>query len=138
MTSTTPYDFTLPVRTDAEIRRRVADLIGPACDRALWPLFLDRDHVQLPLVLPIRELPDAPGAEETERIVALLAKLTADADIGGLVLVLERPGSRALSEQDRILARRLAAATRRRALPVRAMLLVHDDGIRTLDPDAAN
>ncbi|MBF4462349.1 MULTISPECIES: hypothetical protein [unclassified Rathayibacter] len=119
-----------PLLDDAELRERVASLIGPAYRRSLWPIFLDREGYQLPILYPVDGLPVHPDAEKTERIVATLAKAVAHRDVGSLAFVLERPGRAFLGETDRVFSRHLAAACHRRAIPLRALLLVHDEGVR--------
>ncbi|AZZ55201.1 hypothetical protein [Rathayibacter iranicus] len=121
-----------PLLHDRELRERVSSLIGPAYRRALWPIFLDRAGVQLPILYPVDGVPVHPDAEKTERIVATLAKAVAHQEVGSLVFALERPGRAFLSENDRILARHLAAACHRRAIPLRALLLVHNEGVRVI------
>lgn len=121
-----------PLLNDRELRERVSSLIGPAYRRALWPIFLDRDGVQLPILYPVDGLPVHPDEEKTERIVATLAKAVAHQDVGSLAFALERPGRAFLGETDRVLARHLAAACHKRAIPLRALLLVHDEGVRVV------
>lgn len=121
-----------PLLNDRELRDRVSSLIGPAYRRALWPIFLDRAGVQLPILYPVDGIPVHPDEQKTERIVAMLAKAVAHQDVGSLAFALERPGQAFLSENDRFLARHLAAACHRRAIPLRALLLVHDEGVRVV------
>ncbi|WKK71264.1 hypothetical protein Q0F99_17625 [Rathayibacter oskolensis] len=127
---TAPLDA--PLVEDRELRDRVSSLIGPAYRRALWPLFLDREGYQLPILYLVDGLPVHPDEERTERIVATLAKAVAHQDVGALAFALERPGRAFLGESDRVLARHLAAACHRRAIPLRALLLVHDEGVRII------
>lgn len=121
-----------PLLEDRDLRERVSSLIGPAYRRALWPILLDREGFQLPILYPVDGLPVHPDEERTERIVATLAKAVAHHDVGSLAFALERPGRAFLGETDRVLARHLAAACHRRAIPLRALLLVHDEGVRVV------
>lgn len=133
MTSTdhaAPQLLDAPLVADRDLRQRVSSLIGPAYRRALWPIFLDRAGFQLPILYPVDGLPVHPDQEKTERIVATLAKAVSHQDVGSLAFALERPGRAFLGETDRILSRQLAAACHRRAIPLRALLLVHDEGVR--------
>ncbi|OOB90932.1 hypothetical protein [Rathayibacter sp. VKM Ac-2630] len=121
-----------PLLDDRDLRERVTSLIGPAYRRALWPILLDRAGFQLPILYPVDGLPVHPDEERTERIVATLAKAVAHHEVGSLAFALERPGRAFLGETDRVLARYLAAACHRRAIPLRALLLVHDEGVRVV------
>ena len=51
-----------PLTTDALVQERVADLIGRAIQHQLWFLFVDDEQVQLPLIIPVGELPARPDA----------------------------------------------------------------------------
>ncbi|NQX10229.1 hypothetical protein HQQ80_01170 [Microbacteriaceae bacterium VKM Ac-2855] len=119
-----------PLTTDAEIVARAELLFGPAERRSICPLFLDHAGVQLPYLIPVDQIPQEPPADDIDRIVALFAKISAEWHIGGIVFVFERPGVAILTTGDRLLIDTLAAASRRRALPHRATVLVHDDGAR--------
>lgn len=130
MTATDTTDT--PLTTDAELLARAEGLVGPASARSIWPFFLDEDDVQLPVVMPIDNIPENPPADEVEKIVALFAKVSADWQLGGIVYVIERPGGAEPTANDSLLVEHLAAASRRRALPHRATLLVHSDGARLL------
>lgn len=121
-----------PLLEDRDLRERVSALIGPAYRRALWPILLDRAGFQLPILYPVDGLPVHPDEQKTERIVATLAKAVAHHDVGSLAFALERPGRAFLGETDRVLARHLSAACHRRAIPLRALLLVHDEGVRVI------
>ncbi|QHC58584.1 hypothetical protein [Rathayibacter sp. VKM Ac-2760] len=127
-----PSALDVPLHEDRDLRERVSSLIGPAYRRALWPILLDRAGYQLPILYPVDGLPVHPDEEKTERIVATLAKAVAHHDVGSLAFALERPGRAFLGETDRVLARQLSAACHRRAMPLRALLLVHDDGVRII------
>ena len=61
-----PYEETqlLPLTTDQDVERRVADLIGRANSRQLWLLFLDEFDIQLPLLIPIEGLPFEPTDDQ--------------------------------------------------------------------------
>ncbi|NQX28482.1 hypothetical protein HQQ81_14135 [Microbacteriaceae bacterium VKM Ac-2854] len=130
MTATDTTDA--PLITDADILARAESLVGPANDRTLWPFFIDRHDVQLRALIPIDHIPENPPADEIERIVALFAKVSSDWGIGGIAYVIERPGGAEPTPNDVALAENLAEASRRRALPHRATVLVHDTGARLL------
>jgi hypothetical protein len=57
-----PYDR--PLRTDDDVDRRVAALVGRAArDDTLWLLFVDGDDRQAPVVMPVEELSGPPVDE---------------------------------------------------------------------------
>ena len=52
------------LRTDDDVARRVADLVGRAIrDDSLWLLFVDGDDRQAPVVMPIQEMSGPPDDE---------------------------------------------------------------------------
>jgi hypothetical protein len=53
-----------PLRTDGDVARRVAALVGRALrDDTLWLLFVDGDDRQAPVVVPVEELAGPPDDE---------------------------------------------------------------------------
>jgi hypothetical protein len=66
ITGGTPdYDLLAPLSTDAEVLDRIDQIIGRDArrDRSLWLLFLAADGVQLPVVVPIDDVPASPGPD---------------------------------------------------------------------------
>ena len=59
---TIPYESTRtePLLTDAAIESRADALVGRACRRQLWLMFLDDDGLQLPLIIPVGDHPSRP------------------------------------------------------------------------------
>ena len=53
-----------PLRTDDDVARRVADLIGCAAGSdKLWLLFVDGDDRQAPVMMPVEEMSGPPDDE---------------------------------------------------------------------------
>ena len=125
----------VPLTTDAEIERRVADLIGRANTRQLWLLFLDEFNVQLPVVIPVEGLPTEPTPDETERVVDGVRGLMGEIGATAVVTVLERYGAATLTAQDAAWARSLHTACGAHGVTLRAQLLSHRTGVRWLVPE---
>lgn len=102
----------VPVRTAEELRRRWRSLLGPGGfgGHSLWVLWFDSEGRQLPLIVPVDELPD----ELDERLVWNLMQIVAEtlelAPGGSVALCLTRPGDPAVSGRDRSRGRALLRA----------------------------
>lgn len=120
-----------PVRTSAEVEARVVDLVGPALVRKIWLLFLDEEGIQLPLLIPIVNLPRrAPHVAPFNRALAELQDLA-----HSVIVVYERPGPPALSDNDRAWLRVLHEGVRHTAFTLGGILLSHTSGVRWLSRD---
>lgn len=95
---TTPKINDMPIlRTDADLIDRVRLLIGPAArDRQLWIVFIDGDGRQMPVLMPISDMPERPEPDMTTGLATVLGGLRADLvtcnDEGSVAVVLERHG----------------------------------------------
>ncbi|RFA10961.1 hypothetical protein B7R54_18405 [Subtercola boreus] len=123
-----------PLTTDAQLEDRVLALIGTAGHRQLWLMFLDNDDDQLPVVIPLDDLPRQPDRAETDVLVGHLAGILQQVAAVQLVLVWERPGKGKLTEPDRAWASAIALNCARRGVRLRAQLLSHTRGVTILDP----
>ncbi|WP_344790953.1 hypothetical protein [Gryllotalpicola daejeonensis] len=121
-----------PLITDTAINDRVARLIGRACRAQLWLLFLDERSVMLPTLMPNDELPSPLDAELAEGIASMLRQAIAGTPIESVILVWERPGGPIATTEDKQSAAALAWACADEGVPVRAQLISHDFGVRTL------
>ena len=84
-----------PLLTDDDVRERVESLVGPALvDRRLWLFLVDGDRRQVPVDIPIEDLPARPELVETlARMLGQVADAgDTDAGPGSAVFVLERTG----------------------------------------------
>lgn len=129
------YDTHVPLTSDILIEERVRDLIGRANQRQLWLLFIDERNMQLPLIVPIDQLPSDPDPIATSAVVDNVVQLMDDIGAVGLILVWERYGQSQLNRQDLAWARSLATACVDARVGLRAMLLSHRSGVRWIAPD---
>lgn len=131
----------LPITTDRDIERRVADLLQRAHRRQWWTLYLDDADVQQPVLMPMADYPDDPdapvGAEGTvaQVVASRLAEIVESIGAAKVVFVWERPGGDSITTADREWASSLGAACRAAGVAVRAQLVLHDTGVRWLAPD---
>jgi len=121
-----------PLRSDHEIVERMELLIGRACRRQLWLLFLDDRAVMLPTLMPNDELPLPLGADLAGAIASMLRQAIAGTPIESVILVWERPGGPIAGADDMQSAEALAWACADAGVPVRAQLISHDYGVRLL------
>ena len=135
-----PYEESalLPLTSDHDIERRVADLIGRANSRQLWLLFLDEFEIQLPILIPIEGLPSEPTDDESSRVVERVREVMAQIGASAVVFVVERYGPSTLSAHDDAWVRSLRKECAEQAVTLRAQLLSHRTGVRLLDGYDAN
>jgi hypothetical protein len=128
-----PFDSTLdrPLATDVDIEARVAFLIGAAARRQLWFLFLDERMMQLPLVVPVHDIPHRPYAAPAGLAMTLASMMRAEGATA-VVTVLERMGPDRPTGADREWAAAIHHACGREGVPVRAVLISHPLGVRPL------
>ena len=123
-----------PLTTDALVAERVEQLIGRAIQHQIWFLFLDADQVQLPLVIPVGELPARPDGfvgALAERLAAVVEAEAARA----VIVVIERYAYPELTAADRGWAKCLHDALDENGVPVRGVLLSHSRGVRWVAQD---
>lgn len=122
---------TRPLTTDALIQQRATELVGRAVRRQLWLFFLDENDVQLPLIVPIDDLPVSPPDEPMLGI----ADFADAAGASCIVAVLERYGDDALTSGDKAWARSLREGCGATSIRLRAILLSHRRGVRWVAQD---
>jgi hypothetical protein len=128
-------ELTAPIRTDAEVLRRVEQIIDPDSrwQRSLWLFFLDRDDMQLPVIAPVDDLPDDPEPEVVERLCWVIAEVLSGEEPGGsVVMSLTRSGPAAVEDTDRVWHDRLRKAASKHAVRIRMMCLATPDGVQPL------
>lgn len=123
-----------PLTTDALVQERVADLIGRAIQHQLWFLFLDQDQVQLPLVIPVGELPILPDLFLDTVAARLHEAMEAEA-ASAVIVVIERYADATLTSADREWARAIHLSFVQAGVAVRAILLSHRRGVRWVAQD---
>ncbi len=118
-----------PVTTIAQAQDRVAQLVGSAIRRQLWLMLLDRDGVQLPVVIPIEDIPLRPQSGHLTELAARFAELLDSYAPGGsVILTLERPGGADLTAPDQAWASELRTSFGS-TLRITALFVASDDGI---------
>ncbi|MDN5917890.1 MAG: hypothetical protein L0I76_22805 [Pseudonocardia sp.] len=135
---TTPKINDMPIlRTDADLLDRVRLLIGPAArDRQLWIVFIDGDGRQVPVMMPISDMPERPEPGTTAGLTTVLGGLrpdlvTADGE-GSVALVLERHGPDHVLPRDRDWAEALTRAGADGEVALRGLFLSTPGGVQQL------
>ncbi|MHC5796380.1 hypothetical protein ACVXZ4_09490 [Lacisediminihabitans sp. FW035] len=125
---------TQPLTSDALIEERIAALVGRACRRQIWFLFLTGENIQLPLIIPVSDPPVMPDPG-VPQLVDAVARAGDGLDARSVIVVLERYAEPHITAADRAWARVLGQALDDTGLPMRAILVSHRRGIRWLAPD---
>lgn len=123
-----------PLTSPVLIEERVRALIGRACRRQLWFLFLDDNQVQLPLLIPFDDLPSAPG-ETVHDLARAMGRAMDAAGASSMIVVLERYASSALTASDLAWARALHDSFELDERELRGILLSHNRGVRWVAQD---
>ena len=130
-----PHDLP-PLLTDDDIRRRIESLVAPALrDGTLWLFFLDGDHRQSPVHVPLEDLPRLPDGvvDNLGKVLeGVLPDLTTDMGPGSVVLVRERLGPVTVLPADRAWADALATMCRAHDVVLRGIYLVTPTATRPL------
>jgi len=145
MTTSTPgaapdFDPADPLHTDQDVLRRLGCLLDldSRRQRSVWLLFLSRDGVQLPVVVPIDDVPERPDLLVVGNLCGVVADVLADAAPGGsAVVTLTRPGSETVDDTDRYWFRALYGGAREHGASIRMVCLATQAGIRQLTLDDA-
>ena len=124
-----------PLVTDELIEQRVSDLVGRACRRQLWLLFLDENDVQLPLLMPTDDFATRPDPAYVEALVRGIKAVMETAGAVQLIVVWERYSGPELTPLDKAWARDVGAGCAREGVLVRAQLLSYKRGVRWIAPD---
>ncbi|MGG7465469.1 hypothetical protein [Plantibacter sp. YIM 135347] len=122
-----------PIHTDDDILERFSDLIGPASTEQVWFSFLDEDAVQLPVLLPIPDLPAHMPKMESDQFARAMTRIAINAGADSVIIVSERRGDSSLSSAERSKLGTLRSAMERHDVTTRAMLVSHDTGVRLID-----
>jgi hypothetical protein len=123
-----------PLTTDALIEERVAALVGRACRRQLWFLFLDENQVQLPLLIPVGDPPITPDASVRTLAQAIAVAMDAEA-AASVIVVIERYADPAITPSDTAWARAIGDAFNELGIVVQCFLVSHRRGVRWLAAD---
>lgn len=123
-----------PLTSDVLIEERVRAIIGRASRHQLWFLFLDEHDVQLPLMIPLDELPPSPG-DTVHELARGMGQAMQAADARSVVVVIERYASPALTPSDVAWARGIHEAFELEGVALRGILLSHNRGVRWVAQD---
>lgn len=135
-TGTPYYDLLDPINTDAEVLVRVDQLIETDArrDRSLWLLFLTADGLQLPVVVPIDDIPLSPDPDSADNICHVIAHVLSDAAPGGsAVITLVRESGLGVTDPDEEWLMALKTAAEKADLHLRMLCLATREGTRCLD-----
>ena len=124
-----------PLVTDELIEQRVRAIVGRACTRQVWMLFLDRNDVQVPLILPMADYPESPGNGNAAIFADRVREIVEVAGAEQVIFVWERYAGDRLNPVDIAWARHLHEACRTEGVSVRAQLLSHKRGVRWMAPE---
>lgn len=130
---TPDFDLTTPLRTDADVLSRVDALIDSPerGRRSLWLFFLSADGVQLPVVIPVDDVPPRPEPGQVGNFLAIVASIiTAESPGGSAIVTLTRPENRVAAESDAAWLRALRSAARKHRAPIRMLCLATPAGVR--------
>ena len=130
------HDISSPLRTDADVLRRVDFCVGDRSRRSLWLLFIGPDGVQLPVLVPVSDIPESPEPGEIRGLCHMIAHIVADSVADGTaVITLVRPGTGTLTDPDRHWCRSLHTAAAEEGAAIRMVCLATTDGVRQLTLD---
>ncbi len=131
----TPRPSGVALTTDSELQDFIASLVGHANSHRFWMIFLDEFQRPLRDIMPVDGLPDRPEPDDAERMVPMFCGCYDALDAHAMVLVIERRGQRAVTDDDRLWARTLHAGAALAGVELRALLLAHSTGVRWLALD---
>jgi hypothetical protein len=122
-----------PLFTEADMKRRIEELIAPAIHNGqLWILFLDARRRQLPLMVPIEDMPAVPTPDDVASLVNVLGELRSEYD--SVILVMERLGTDAVATVDRRWAAALRTAAADQAVTIAGIFALTPDRVSPVRP----
>lgn len=124
-----------PVDSDAALEERIAHLIGRACRRQVWILFLDAASVQLPKLVAMDDYPTSPEPCGARSFASHIRRAMDELGAERIVFVWERNVGERATPVDRAWAKAMATACRDEGVPARAQLISHRAGVRWFAPD---
>lgn len=125
---------TQPLTSDDLIEARVSALVGRACRRQIWFLFVDSENMQLPLIIPVADPPALPDGG-VPQLVGNVARGVEQLDARSVIIVLERYAGAQFTAADKAWARALGSGFDAAGLSVRAVLVSHSRGVRWFAAD---
>lgn len=162
----TAVDDAPPVRSEADLLVRWRQLMGPwgFGGRSLWVLWFDEVGRQLPIVVPIDDIPDAPDDRFVDNLMYIVGRVLRGHDEDGgdgrppddaddadgahddhdspdvdgtpaVAMTLSRPGSSRLTDSDRAWARAVRAGAERAGVVLWPLHLATKGSVRPLTLD---
>lgn len=141
--ATPEFDLAAPLHTGDDVLRRVDLLLDDNARqlRSVVLLFQAADGGQLPVVVPIDDVPERPDPMLVDSVCWVIAEALAQHAGGAAVIVLTRPGAGQPTEADVRWCRLLTGAARRHRAAIRMVCLATPAGVRSLaespHPDTA-
>jgi|SRR5579863_7849007 len=103
-------------------------------DRSLWLFFLTADGIQLPVVVPVDDMPISPDPDTAGSICHLITDVLDDAAPGGsAVITLVRGNGLSVTGADQQWLTALKSAAARAGTHLRMLCLATREGTRQLD-----
>lgn len=130
------FDLLAPISSDTDVIDRVDQLIDPGerRDRSLWLFFLTADAIQLPVVVPIDDMPASPDPGTADGICHVIAGVLDDEAPGGsAVVTLVRASGLGVTDADRQWLLALRSAADKAGAELRMLCLATRQGTRRLD-----
>ncbi|MES2170944.1 MAG: hypothetical protein V4479_09535 [Actinomycetota bacterium] len=122
------------VVTPEQLLDRVSEVVGVAARQQLWLMFLDERDVQLPEIIPI-DVPARPEERARDSFETFVSQVVEATACWSVIAVLERPGARALSADDRAWFRLIRDAVGNAGVNLRGPLLSHSTGVGLIEPE---
>lgn len=132
-------DLAALLRTNDDVLRRVDLLLNDHARqlRSVVLLFVDGDGRQLPVVVPIDDVPERPEPLAVGNLCWIIAEALTHYPGGAAVVVLTRPSPGPATDADRYWARSLYRSAREHGAPIRMLCLATPSGVRQLTADGA-
>lgn len=132
-----PADY--PPITDVDgLRQRWRSLVGTERfgRRSLWLIFLDAEGIQLPIVMPIDDVPARPDRTMLAGLGEILGQVRiADRHVASVAMLLSRPGDDAATAADWTWARELGRVLSRAGMPTWPLHLATNDQVQRITLD---
>lgn len=128
-----------PPITDVDgLRQRWRSLMGTGGfgRRSLWLIFLDADGVQLPIIMPIDDVPARPDRTLLDNLGEILRQVrAADRHVAGVAMLLSRPGDDSATAADWTWVRELDRVLASAGMPTWPLHLATGDVVQRLTLD---
>ena len=132
-----PHDeaVDLPLDTPRAVEHRIRETVGRAIRRQTWLLLLDEELRQLPIMIPIEDLPPSPETDTPDGLRGMFTMIADEFAVRGVIVVLERPGEGVMHADERAWLRAFATALGDAGLENSGFVLSHTRGARWLPMD---